>query len=285
MSGSFAKVRVVLVNTSHPGNIGAAARAMKNMGLERLYLVAPKEFPAPRAQWRAAGALDVLERAVVVDHLGEAIAGCGLVIGTSARERRIPWPLLEPRECGVRAWEESAQHEVALVFGREDRGLTNDELAQCTFHVHIPANPEYSSLNLAAAVQVLTYELRMAALAQAAPPEPQPWDVPKARTEDIEMYFQHLEQVLVELGFHDPANPRQTMIRLRRLLTRIRPDRMELSILRGVLTSVQNFIWRSRGGDRRELSPPRAAVDEQPQEVSAPPGPHRAARGGGDAPE
>lgn len=263
MAGSFAKVRVVLVNTSHPGNIGATARAMKNMGLERLYLVAPRDFPAPRALWRAAGAVDVLERAVVVESLADAIAGCGLVIGTSARERRIPWPLLDPRECGARVWEESAQHEVALVFGREDRGLTNEELAQCTFHVHIPANPEYSSLNLAAAVQVLAYELRMAALAATDRPAAQRWDVPRAGAEDIEMYFRHLEQVLVEIGFHDPANPRQTMVRLRRLLARIRPDRMELSILRGVLTAIQNFVWRARGGGAGGESPPPAAAGER----------------------
>ncbi|TAL07801.1 MAG: tRNA (cytosine(32)/uridine(32)-2'-O)-methyltransferase TrmJ [Porticoccaceae bacterium] len=246
MTGSFANVRVVLVNTSHPGNIGAAARAMKNMGLERLYLVAPREFPAPRALWRAAGAVDVLGRATVVESLAEAVADCGLVVGTSARERRIPWPLLDPRECGRRVWQEAAHHEVALVFGREDRGLTNDELAQCGYHVHIPANPDYSSLNLAAAVQVLTYELRMAALAASGEAQSPDWDVPPAPAADLDLYFQHLERVLVEIGFHDPANPRQTMVRLRRLLARIRPDRMELSILRGVLTGVQNLAWRSR---------------------------------------
>lgn len=246
MTGLFASVRVVLVNTSHPGNIGAAARAMKNMGLERLYLVEPQEFPAPRAQWRAAGAVDVLERAVVVRSLAEAVADCGLVVGTSARERRIPWPLLDPRECGQRVWQESAHHEVALVFGREDRGLTNDELAQCNYHVHIPANPDYSSLNLAAAVQVLTYEVRMAALAATGAARSPDWDVPPAPAADLDLYFQHLERVLVEIGFHDPANPRQTMVRLRRLLARIRPDRMELSILRGVLTGVQNLVWRLR---------------------------------------
>lgn len=254
MPGNFANLRVVLVNTSHPGNIGAAARAMKNMGLDRLYLVEPREFPAPRALWRAAGATDVLARAVVVGSLAEAVADCGLVIGTSARERRIPWPLLDPRECGQRVWRESAQHQVALVFGREDRGLTNDELAQCGFHVHIPANPEYSSLNLAAAVQVLTYELRMAALGEAGGSAAQTWDVPRARAEDIERYFEHLERVLVEIGFHDPANPRQTMARLRRLLARIRPDRMELSILRGVLTAMQNFVWRARSAERERAA-------------------------------
>jgi tRNA (cytidine32/uridine32-2'-O)-methyltransferase len=261
MAGSLARVRVVLVNTSHPGNIGAAARAMKNMGLDRLYLVAPREFPAPRALWRAAGAADVLARVVVVERLAEAIADCGLVVGTSARERRIPWPVLDPRECGQRVWAESAQHEVALVFGREDRGLTNEELAQCGFHVHIPANPEYSSLNLAAAVQVLTYELRMAALGDAVHPASRRWDVPPARAEDIECYFEHLEQVLTQIGFHDPDNPRQTMARLRRLLARIRPDRMELSILRGVLTAMQNFVWRAQtdAAGRADAAPDRVA--------------------------
>ncbi len=246
MGDRLARIRVVLVNTSHPGNIGAVARALKTMGLHRLYLVAPREYPADRAVWRAANAVDVLDRAVVVSSLDEAIADCGLVIGTSARERRIPWPLLDPRACGQRVWQESARHEVALVFGREDRGLTNDELAQCGYHVHIPANPEYSSLNLAAAVQVLAYELRMAALADARPAPAPDWDLPPAPAADIELYFRHLEQVLVEIGFHDPANPRQTMVRLRRLLARIRPDRMELSILRGVLTAVQNLAWRLR---------------------------------------
>ena len=265
MTGSFANVRVVLVNTSHPGNIGAAARAMKNMGLERLYLVAPREFPAPRALWRAAGAVDVLERAVVVETLAAAVADCGMVVGTSARERRIPWPLLDPRECGQRVWQESAHHEVALVFGREDRGLTNDELAQCSYHVHIPANPEYSSLNLAAAVQVLAYEVRMAALAAAgAMPSPE-WDVPPAPAADLDLYFQHLERVLVEIGFHDPANPRQTMVRLRRLLARIRPDRMELSILRGVLTGVQNLAWRLRTAQGRNAEAGAADASALPQ--------------------
>ena len=241
MTGRFERIRVVLVNTTHPGNIGAAARALKNMGLSRLYLVSPKDFPSERAVWRAANALDVLDAAVVVETLEEATADCGLVVGTSARERRIPWPLLNPRECGERVWQESAEHDVALVFGREDRGLTNDELHQCTYHVHIPANPDYSSLNLGAAVQVLTYEVRMAALADAdgklAPLTE--WDVPPAKASDLELYFQHLEQALVDIGFHDRDNPRQTMARLRRLYGRIRLDEMELSILRGVLTAMQ----------------------------------------------
>ncbi len=242
------QIRVVLVNTSHPGNIGGAARAMKNMGLERLWLVSPREYPAPRAVWRAANALDILDNAVVVDSLEEAVADCGLVVGTSARDRRIPWPMINPRDCGRRAVSEAAEHPVALVFGREDRGLSNDELQACTYHVHIPANPEYSSLNLAAAVQVLCYEVRMAALEDEAGelPDFNDWDVPPARTGDLELYFDHLEQALVDIGFHDRDNPRQTMARLRRLYGRIRLDEMELAILRGVLTSIQNAACRLR---------------------------------------
>lgn len=244
---SFDNIRIVLVHTSHPGNIGAAARAMKNMGLSRLYLVAPKEFPSPKAVWRAANALDVLDKVVVVDSMSEAVRDCGLVVGTSARERRIPWPLLAPRECGERSWQESAHHPVAIVFGREDRGLTNEELHQCHMHVHIPANPDYSALNLSAAVQVLCYEIRVAFLtAQSGKlPHFDDWDVPPAKHEDLERYFQHLEETLITLQFLDADNPRQTMTRLRRLFNRVRLDKMELSILRGILTATQNYIFHT----------------------------------------
>lgn len=250
----FDRVRIVLVNSTHPGNIGGAARAIKNMGLSRLYLVAPRDFPADRAVWRAANAVDVLDNAVVVDNLDDAVAGCGLVVGTSARERRIPWPLLNPRECGERVCREAAHHDVAIVFGREDRGLTNEELQKCNYHVHIPSNPEYSSLNLAAAVQVLCYEVRMASLSatQSESLSLPDWDMPPARAEDLELYFQHLEQALVDLGFHDRTNPRQTMTRLRRLYGRIRLDEMELSILRGVLTSIQNAVHRMQGSEQKK---------------------------------
>lgn len=251
-------IRIVLVNTSHPGNIGGAARAIKNMGLGRLYLVAPKEYPAEKAVWRAAGALDVLDGAVVVETLDEAIEGCGLVVGTSARERRIPWPLVNPRECGEKAIAEAGTHEVAILFGREDRGLTNEELHKCHYHVHIPSNPEYSSLNLAAAVQVLSYELRMAWLAhkEGKAPSYDDWDMPPAKVEAMERYFEHLQETLENLGFLEPGNPRQTMTRLRRLYGRIRMDEMELSILRGVLTSTQNYIYHTQ-----------KKLDEQPPEA------------------
>ncbi len=242
---NFTNIRIVLVNTTHPGNIGGAARAMKNMGLSRLYLVAPKEYPSDKAVWRSAGATDVLDNAVVVETLDEAIGGCSLVVGTSARERRIPWPLLDPRECGENVWVEAGQHEVAIVFGREDRGLTNEELHKCNYHVHIPANEEYSSLNLATAVQVICYEVRMAYL-KAAEGKTLPnhtWDMPPADSTALENYYEHLEQTLAGLGFLDPQNPKQTMTRLRRMYNRVRMDQMELNILRGVLTAMQNYVY------------------------------------------
>lgn len=245
----FDRIRMVLVNTSHPGNIGAAARAIKNMGLSRLVLVAPKDFPADQAQWRAAGALDVLEKAVVVETLDEAIADCRLVVGTSARGRRIPWPLVSPRECGDKVYSEAknGEHEVAILFGREDRGLTNEELHKCQYHVHIPANPGYSSLNIAAALQVIVYEIRMSALAAEAgqPISFDEWDMPPAAQQDIEHYFEHLQKTLETLGFLEVGNPRQTLTRLRRLYGRVRPDQMELNILRGVLTATQNYVYHS----------------------------------------
>lgn len=244
---SLTNIRIVLVNTTHPGNIGGAARAMKNMGLSRLYLVAPKEFPSEKATWRSAGATDVLDDAVVVESLDEAIEGCSLVVGTSARERRIPWPLLDPRECGESVYSESTEHEVAVVFGREDRGLTNEELHKCNYHVHIPANPDYSSLNLATAVQVVTYEIRMAFLkaTEGKTLIQHQWDMPPADAQSLDAYYAHLEQTLVDLSFLDPTNPKQTMTRLRRLYNRVRLDQMELNILRGVLTAMQNHVFYS----------------------------------------
>ncbi len=240
-------IRIVLVNTTHPGNIGGVARAMKNMGLSSLYLVDPKDYPSERAQWRASNAVDVLQSAKVVDTLDEAIADCGLVIGTSARERRIPWPLVTPRECADRSYHESSTHPVAIVFGREDRGLTNDELHKCNFHVHIPSNPEYSSLNLAAAVQVIAYELRMTCLniQQGKAIHFDDWDMPPAKNQALEHYYEHLQATLEKIKFLDPDNPRQTMTRLKRLYSRVRLDEMELNILRGVLTAMQNFVFHT----------------------------------------
>ncbi|PXF32241.1 RNA methyltransferase [Pokkaliibacter plantistimulans] len=236
------RVRIVLVNTSLPANIGAAARAMKTMGLAQMVLVAPKIFPSPEADTLSSGATDILAQARVVSSLDEAIAGCRLVIGTSARSRHIPWPLLNPRAAAAQAWAELPVGEVALVFGREDRGLTNDELHKCHYHVHIPTNPDFSSLNLAAAVQVLAYEMRMRSLEDdqvEAPFWGVDWDIDAAPAEDIERLFVHLEQVLVKVDFLDPENPRQLMTRLRRLFLRSRLDTVELNVLRGFLTAIE----------------------------------------------
>ncbi|MCS5595355.1 MAG: tRNA (cytosine(32)/uridine(32)-2'-O)-methyltransferase TrmJ, partial [Porticoccaceae bacterium] len=241
MSERQENIRIVLVNTTHPGNIGGAARAIKNMGLAELYLVQPREYPAPRAVWRAAGARDVLANATIVESVDEAIADCGLVVGTSARERRIPWPLLNPRECGEKIYLEAESRKTALLFGREDRGLTNDELQKCHYHVHIPSNPDYSSLNLATAVQVLAYEVRMASLAdeQGNLPSLSEWDQPPVSAGDLEYFHEHLAATMADLKFYDPENPKQLLTRMRRLFNRVRMDEMEVSILRGLLSSVQ----------------------------------------------
>lgn len=244
-------IRIVLVNTSHPGNIGAVARAMKNMAVSDLALVAPRKYPHDEATWRASNAADVLDNATVYDTLEAAIADCSLVVGTSARGRTIPWPLLDPRHCAEKAYAEAGQHKVALVFGREDRGLTNDELQLCNLHVNIPANEEYSSLNLAMAVQVLCYELRMTHLAgvegQLSDNPMADWDMPPATADALQRYFVHLEETLVEMGFLNPKAPKQLMTRLRRLYTRARPDEMEVNILRGILTATQYQIRQGDG--------------------------------------
>ncbi|MDZ5603329.1 tRNA (cytosine(32)/uridine(32)-2'-O)-methyltransferase TrmJ [Pseudomonas sp. RP23018S] len=236
-------IRVVLVNTSHPGNIGGAARAMKNMGLSRLVLVQPRDFPSEQAGARASGADDVLAGAEVVDSLEQALVGCSLVLGTSARDRSLPWPMLDPRECGAKAVEHAAGGEqIALVFGREHAGLTNDELQRCHFHVHIPSNPDFSSLNLAAAVQVLAYEVRTAWLAsQQAATVVEKTDAGEepATMDEMERFYGHLEQTLVQIGFLDPAKPRHLMARLRRLYGRSVVNHSEMSILRGILTETQ----------------------------------------------
>lgn len=254
-------VRMVLVNTSHPGNIGGAARAMKNMGITQLVLVDPRRFPDKDASARAAGADDVLLNARVVATLEEALADCVLVMGTSARDRRIPWPVVDPREAADKVLDQLAELpdcQVALVFGREDSGLTSDELQRCQFHVHIPSNPEFSSLNLGAAVQVLSYELRMQSLQrQGEPTRIQKVETTTSQNEmpttgdEMEQYFVHLQQVLVEIEFLDPQQPRHLMPRLRRLYGRMGINRMEMNILRGILTQTQKAIGMKSAGERR----------------------------------
>ena len=232
-------IRVVLVNTSHPGNIGSAARAMKTMGIHDLVLVDPVEPPDGRTTAMAAGAVDVLANLRVVDTLAEAVADCGLVIGSSARSRTLDWPMLDPRQAGAKSIAEASQHKVALVFGRERTGLTNDELQQCHYHVCIPANPDYSSLNLAMAVQTICYEVRMHSLAdkpQASPDEAYP------QQQDLDRFYVHLEQMLLQVNFLRADHPGNVMSKLRRLFNRVRPDSQELNILRGILTAVQKHL-------------------------------------------
>ncbi len=242
------QVRIVLVDTSHAGNIGAAVRAMKNMGLIRLYLVNPRQFPHADATARASGADDVLAQAVVCATLDEALVGCRLVMGASARLRNLSVPLLDPRQCASKVLGEvtiEAGIECALVFGREHSGLTNDELGRCHHLVHIPTNPEYSSLNLAAAVQVLSYELRVATLGEQVNVISSEDAKPLASADDMERFYVHLQQTLETVGFLDPKNPRIMMQRLRRLFNRARPDEVEMNILRGILTAAQKTTYQS----------------------------------------
>ncbi len=238
-------IRIVLVHTSHPGNIGGVARAMKNMGVGKLYLVAPRQYPDEQATWRAASAGDVLDGAVITATVEEAIADCQFVVGTSARGRRIPWPLLDPRACAQRLDLASQHGEVAVLFGREDRGLTNEELQLCNLHLTIPTSDAYSSLNLAMAVQIVCYELRMR-LGGAASDEQAQWDTPFSSSENMERFYVHLEETLVDIEFLDPVAPRQLMSRLRRLYSRVRLDEMELNILRGILTETRKWVAKAR---------------------------------------
>lgn len=234
------RIRIVLVNTSHPGNIGSAARAMKTMGLKDLCLVDPLSFPHPKAEEMAVGASDLLTNARVVGSLAEAVADCQFVVGTSARFRRIPWPLLTPKQMTEKAASLPEDTQIAVVFGREQSGLTNDELEACHAHIHIPANPDYSSLNLAMAVQIVAYEFRMMSLGELD--FSQDWDFPPADAAAMEKYFEHLEQVYTKLDFIKANAPRKSMTRLRRLYFRAHPDVMELNMLRGMLTAIEEAL-------------------------------------------
>jgi TrmH family RNA methyltransferase len=233
------KIRIVLVEPTHPGNIGAVARAMKNMGLVQLALVNPQQFPHADATARASGADDILAAADCWPDLDQALSGCSLVIGASARLRSLRIPPLDARQCAQLSVSEAARSEVALLFGREHSGLTNEELGRCHYLMHIPSNAEFSSLNLAAAVQVMGYELRMACLAGVSAGEAEdPQELP-ASAEEMARFYTHLQQTLEEIGFLDPQNPRMMMRRLRRLFNRARPNQVEMNILRGILTAAQ----------------------------------------------
>ena len=240
-------IRIVLVETSHPGNIGASARAMKTMGLSDLVLVAPKSFPSAEATARASGADDVLAAARVCASLSEAIADCVHVVGASARSRSLQWPTADARSSATQLWARAAAGPVAVVFGPEHSGLTNEHLARCHELVHIPANPDYASLNLAMAVQVVCYELLM------AHSQIRHWrdrlgeeqrDAPLATAEEVEAFHVHLEDLMHRTGFLNPDHPRQLKLRLRRIFNRAQLDQTEINILRG--------LFAAADPDRRE---------------------------------
>jgi TrmH family RNA methyltransferase len=241
-------IRIVLVGTSHPGNVGSAARAMKTMGLDALWLVAPDRFPATEATVMAAGADDVLQRAHVVPDLRSAIADCGLIVGTTARGRHLPWRIVEPREAALEVAAASQSSEVAILFGNERTGLENEQLQLCHTLLTIPTGHVYTSLNLAMAVQVVAYEVCLALRDRAGHgPLHDDGPVPLASASEMEKFYAHLAQVLDEINFRDRTNSGHLMARLRRLFQRTVLDQNEMNILRGILTAVQGK--RRRAGD------------------------------------
>jgi len=242
----FDSIRIVLVATSHPGNIGSTARAMKAMGFSRLYLVTPKIFPDLKAKEMAAGADDILANCVITQTLDDALKGCQLAIATSARPRDLALPGLSTREFAEHVVSQTDTTEVAIVFGREHAGLTNDELLKCHYHVNIPANPEFSSLNLAQAVQIMTYELRMHLLSPVAEVARHTEEI--ATVDQIEQFYEHLTDVMKLIQFLKPENTRRLQQRIRRLFNRARMEHTEVNILRGILSHVQNALQRSTGG-------------------------------------
>lgn len=242
-------IRIVLIDTSHPGNIGAAARALKNMSLRDLALVRPQNFPHAEATARASGAGDLLLQASVHADLEGAIGDCGLIIGATARSRMQHFDTLSPREAAPRMVAEATRGRVALLFGSERVGLTNEELAHCNWLIRIPANPDYESLNLAMAVQVIAYELHLAAGAEVPP---QTRDAPAATETELEKLRSHLEEVMTEVGFADRTQSgTHLMSRIRRMLMRAELDQNEVNILRGLLTAIQGKRRTAGSGQRQ----------------------------------
>ena len=253
VSAHLSHVRIVMVNTTLPANIGSALRAMKTMGLCKLVLVSPKTYPHPDIDALAAGATDLIEQIEIVETLEDAIKDCHIVFGTSARSRTIPWPLLDARPAAQKSMKAvlHEKQEVAVIFGREDRGLTNDELALANFHVTIPVNTEYGVLNVAQAIQIICYEMRMAATElmehqvddkatmKVTEDDAMEWDEPLVTHEQMEQFYPHIQKMLEEIEFLDPKNPRLLPLRLRRLFGRIQLDRMEYHLLRGIFSRVQ----------------------------------------------
>lgn len=275
----FDRLRIILVNTTHPGNIGAVARAIKNMGFRQLYLVSPLQFPSEEASARASGAEDILANAVITQDLEEALQDCDLVIGLSARERKIAWPTSDARTAAKQIVAEGLQHsksQIALVFGQEQSGLLNEELAKCHYQVSISANPDYASLNLAQAVQILTYECRMAILNQrdydnlsvaANTANTAETTEELASAQEMERYYERLEKTLIRFRFLDPQKPRHLMARLRRLYAKARVDKSELNILQGILTAIlkntENTEQALEQREQNERSAERQCVERQ----------------------
>lgn len=240
------QIKIIMVHTTLPANIGSALRAMKTMGLTQLILVSPKHFPHEDIQALAAGAEDLISTIQVVETLEEAIADCHLVFATSARQRHIPWTLFDARQASQIIYSAAQQQQnIAIIFGREDRGLTNEELSLATHHLTIPVNPEYGVLNVAQAIQIICYELRMTYLYTTDQHSTKPlhqaeyWDEPLVTQQQMQQFYPHLEQMLADIEFLDKKNPRLLPLRLRRLFGRIQLDRMEYHLLRGVFTRVQ----------------------------------------------
>jgi tRNA (cytidine32/uridine32-2'-O)-methyltransferase len=226
-----------MVGTSHPGNIGATARAMKTMGLSDLALVSPREFPSAEARARASGADDVLDGATLYETLEDAVASCGFVVGASARQRSVPCPVVDPRECAAEVWRKLERNEVAVVMGPEQSGLTNEDLAVCQRLVSIPTDAHYGSLNVAMAAQIICYELRMVGIGHRAAAH-ETREAPLATAGELAGFHKHLEQALEKAGFFDPHHPRRLKLKLRRVFQRAELDRNEINILRGVLSAL-----------------------------------------------
>lgn len=244
---ALARIRFVLVRTSHPGNIGSAARAIRTMGMSRLALVAPHSFPDPEANALAAGADAVLDAAVVSADLPEAIADCRFVLGATARRRGVVLEELSPRAAAQRILAAAAAgKEVAVVFGNERVGLENEEIKHCHAAITIPSDPTYSSLNLAQAVQVVAYELRVAHLAGGVRPEPSQRVDPPASAQEMEGFFEHLAQTLDDIEFHKGRAPQTILQRLRRLFLRAEPDQRELRVLHGILADASRMALLGR---------------------------------------
>ena len=267
VSAHLSHVRIVMVNTTLPANIGSALRAMKTMGLCKLVLVSPKTYPHPDIDALAAGATDLIDQIEIVETLEDAIKDCHIVFGTSARSRTIPWPLLDARPAAQKSMKAvlQEQQEIAVIFGREDRGLTNEELALANFHVTIPVNTEYGVLNVAQAIQIICYEMRIAATElmehevddkatmKVTEDDTMEWDEPLVTHEQMEQFYPHIQKMLEEIEFLDPKNPRLLPLRLRRLFGRIQLDRMEYHLLRGIFSRVQALnkgTWKKSSTDQ-----------------------------------